>query len=320
MPTRPRPAHDRGGFAGLRRDRRPCFADGRLHQVATGQVGRLEGVGVGRRLDRVACQQQPGSLQRLPHPTGGIEPWGDGERDGLQVHRGRRDPGTFEERGDPRSWRATHPLEAQPGDRPVLADHRCHVGDGADGRQVRELESGRGATGLVGEDELRDLERDATPRQAAVRVGRIGTVRVDDREGRRQDRRDAMVVGDDDVDAAGVALGHLGDAGRAAVDGDDQRRPEGDRGVECRHRQPVALVEPARHVRLHRDAEAAQGEGHDRQPGQPVRIEVTEDEDPLPAIACRAHPQQHARRIREGRRVVQALERVGEPGDQVLRR
>ena len=275
---------------------------------------------MGRRLDRVACQQQPGSLQRLPHPTGGIEPWGDGERDGLQVHRGRRDPGTFEERGDPRSWRATHPLEAQPRDRPVLADDRCHVGDGADGRQVGELESGRGATGLVGEDELRDLERDATARQAAVRVGRIGTVRVDDREGRREDRRDAMVVGDDDVDAAGVALGHLGDAGRAAVDGDDQRRPEGDRGVECRHRQPVALVEPARHVRLHRDAEAAQGEGHDRQPGQPVRVEVTEDEDPLPAIACRAHPQQHDRRIREGRRVVQALERVGEPGDQVLRR
>ena len=182
MPDRPRPAHDRGGFAGLRRDRRPCLADGRLHEVATGQVGRLEGVGVGRRLDRVACQQQPGSLQRLPHPTGGIEPWGDGERDGLQVHRGRRDPGTFEERGDPRSGRATHPLEAQPRDRPVLADHRCHVGDGADGRQVGELEGGRGATGLVGEDELRDLERDATPRQAAVRVGRIGTVRVDDRE------------------------------------------------------------------------------------------------------------------------------------------
>ena len=96
--------------------------------------------------------------------------------------------------------------------------------------------------------------------------------------------------------------------------------PEGDRGVERRHRQPVALVEPARHVRLHRDAEAAQGEGHDRQPGQPVRVEVAEDEDLLPAIACRAHPQQHDRRIREGRRVVQALERVGEPGDQVLRR
>ena len=97
------------------------------------------------------------------------------------------------------------PLEAEPGDRPVLADDGRDVGDGADRREVRELERGRGATGLVGEEQLGDLERDAAAGQPAVRVGRVGTVRVDDRERRREDRRDAVVVGDDDVDAAGVA-------------------------------------------------------------------------------------------------------------------
>ena len=35
-------------------------------------------------------------------------------------------------------------------------------------------------------------------------------MRVDDGEGRGEHRRDAVVVGDDHVDPAGIALGHLG--------------------------------------------------------------------------------------------------------------
>ena len=133
-----------------------------------------------------------------------------------------------------------------------------------------------------------------------------------------QHRRDAVVVGDDDVDAAGVALGHLGHARRPAVHRDDQRRAGGDRGVEGRHRQAVPLVEPARHVGLDRDAVAAQGQGHDRETGQAVGIEVAEDQDPFAAIAGGTQPDEHDGRVRKPGRIMQTVERIGEPGDQVL--
>ena len=61
------------------------------------------------------------------------------------------------------------------------------------------------------------------------------------------------------------------------------RRAGRDRRVDRGERQAVALVEPARDVRLDRDAEPAQGDGHDRQPGQAVGVEVAEDEDALAA-------------------------------------
>ena len=83
-------------------------------------------------------------------------------------------------------------------------------------------------------------------------------------------------------------------------------------------RQPVALVEPARDVRLDRDAEASQRDGHDREPGQPVGVEVAEDQDPLAAVARRAQPGQQRCRIGQRGRVVETVERVGEPGGDVL--
>ena len=94
-----------------------------------------------------------------------------------------------------------------------------------------------------------------------------------------------MVVGDDDVDAAGVAAATSATlvVPQSTVTISDA--PRGHRGVEGRHRQPVPLVEPARHVGLDRDAEAPQGEGHDRETGQAVGIEVAEDQDPFAAVA-----------------------------------
>ena len=95
--------------------------------------------------------------------------------------RGGRDPGALEERRDPRSWVRAQALEADPGDRPVLADDRRQVGDRPDRRQVREPERGGRAAGVIGEEQLGDLERHAAPGQPPVRVGRIGPMRVDQR-------------------------------------------------------------------------------------------------------------------------------------------
>ena len=91
---------------------------------------------MGRGLGRVVGEQEPGGLERLPHPPGRVEPRGDGEGDGLEVDGLGRDPCALEERRDARARRAPQALEAEPGDRPVLADDRRHVGDGPDRREV----------------------------------------------------------------------------------------------------------------------------------------------------------------------------------------
>ena len=68
------------------------------------------------------------------------------------------------------------------------------------------------------------------------------------------------------------------------------------------------------------DAEPAQRQGHDREPGQPVGVEVAEDQDPLAAVARRVQTASRSTRRRPAAgRVVQAVERVREPGGQVVR-
>ena len=301
-------------------DDRPRLGDGRLHQVASGQVRGLQGVGVDARLDRVRGEQEARRLERLPHPAGGVEPRGDGERHRLEVDRIGLDAGPLEEGRDAGPRRAAQPFEPETRDRPVLPDDRGHVGDRSDRRQVGQVEGGQRTAGLVREQELGDLEGHAAPRQAAVRVGRVGPMGVDHGEGGGHDRRHAVVVGDDDVDPAGVGRGDLGDARRAAVDRHDDRAATRRGRIERRQRQAVALVEPARHVRLDRDAEAAQGQGHDREPGQAVGIEVAEDEDALAAVARGGQAGQRQAGIGQQRRIVEAVERIREPGHDLVGR
>ena len=133
----------------------------------------------------IVGQQQARGLERLPHPSGGIEPRRDGEGDGLEIDRVGRDPGPFEQGRDAGARGASQPLEPEPRDRPVLADDRRDVGDRPDRRQVGEGEGGGRPARFAGEQELRDLERDAAAGQPAVGVGGVRTVRVDDRERRR---------------------------------------------------------------------------------------------------------------------------------------
>ncbi len=117
-----------------------------------------------------------------------------------------------------------------------------------------------------------------------------------------------------------VGRGDLGDARRAAVDRHDDGAATRPGRIERRQRQAVALLEPARHVRLDRDAEAAQGEGHDREPGQAVGIEVAEDEDALPAVTGGGQAGQGQAGIGQQRRIVEAVERIREPGHDLVRR
>ena len=73
-----------------------------------------------------------------------------------------------------------HPLEAEAGDRPVLAHDRRDVRDRPDRREVREVAGLRLGAEQLAEQQPRDGERDARPGQAPIRVGRVGALRVDD--------------------------------------------------------------------------------------------------------------------------------------------
>ena len=166
----PRAVEDRGGIGRFGAHPLARLADRDLHEVASGEVGGLEGVGVGGGLDRVLGEQQLGGLERLPHPPGRVEPRRDDERDRLEVDGRGHDPGAFEECRDPGSWRGPETDQPEPRDRPVLPDDRRHVGHGPDRREVREVQGEGGTAGHVGEEQLGDLERDAAPGQPAVGI------------------------------------------------------------------------------------------------------------------------------------------------------
>ena len=264
-------------------------------------------------------EQEPGRLQRLPDAPGRVQARRQRKRDRVEVHVRRGDPGTLEERGDPGPGRAAHLLEAQSRDRSVLAHDRGHVGDRSDGREVRELERGRGTARFVGQDQLRDLEGDAAAGQAHVRVARVGAMRVDDRDGRRQGRGQPMVVRDDHVDATRGRDGDLGRGARPRVDRDDDADAVPLGRVDGRDRQAVPLVQPARDVRIHGQAVAPQREDEDREAIEAVRVEVAEDHDPLGSLAGRGQASEQAIGIGQEAWVVQAVQRIGEPGIQAGR-
>ena len=75
---------------------------------------------------------------------------------------------------------------------------------------------------MAGEQQLRELERDATAGKAAIRIGAVGAVRVHERGSGRRIRRHAVVVRHEDVDPGFDGGGNLGIAGRAAVDRNDE--------------------------------------------------------------------------------------------------
>ena len=75
----------------------------------------------------------------------------------------------------------------------------------------------------------------------------------------------------------------------------------------------MALVEAARDVGLDGNAEPAERERHDGQPGQPIRIEIAEDEHPFGPVARRPEALQDPVRVGQQPRIVEAAEGLREP-------
>ena len=124
----------------------------------------------------------------------------------------------------------------------------------------------------------------------------------------------AMVVGDDDVDAAlaatAISAAELDPVSTVTMTLTPFRCGRVDRG----ERQAVALVQPARDVRLHGQAEPPQGQDEDRQAVEAVGVEVAEDHDPL---ADRRGPWSAERAL--DRRRAGVAGRAGRPADRRTR-
>ena len=210
-------------------------------------------------------------------------------------------PRRGEQRRDPGPRRRPQPLEAEPGDRAVLAEDRRDVGHRPDRRQVGQLgDRGdrRDARDPL-EQQRRHLERDAAAREASIRVGGVRSVRVHEGERRGRDLGDAVVVRDDHVDPGEPGRRHLGDAGRARVDGEQEGAAALAGRLHGLQREPVALVDAARHVRGHVEPQPAERRHEDREARQAVGVEVAHHQHALAALAGPCHARHDDGRIRE---------------------
>ena len=111
-------------------------------------------------------------------------------------------------------------------------------------------------------------------------------MRIDEGVGRRTDLRDAVVVGDQDVDPAARS------PASTSVTLDEPVStvmitawPAAAAVSTARLERPWPSSSRLGHIGLGGEAEPAQGADHDRQAGQAVGIEVAEDEDAA-TVAC----------------------------------
>ena len=91
--------------------------------------------------------------------------------------------------------------------------------------------------------------------------------------------RELVMVGDDQLQAQLAGRLRLGQAGDAAIDRDDQRRPALGQRPQRLVVQPVAFFEPIGHVVRHIGPEQPQADNEDRRAGHAVGVVVAIDDD-----------------------------------------
>ena len=317
MPTGQSPAMTTAAASRVPVGDRARLGERRRGHLAARPIGRLElrrerlGLGHGGR------QQQLRGRLRVAHPATGVQARRDDVADRLEVDALRRHLRRGQQRGQPGPGRAAQQLQPQARDGPVLADHRRHVGDRADRRQVGQRECRGGAAGPIGEQQLGHLEGHAGAGQARIGVEAPRPVGIDDRDRIGEPRGHVVMVGDDDVDAGHAGGRDLGHARRAGVHRDDERASLGPGALHGRQRQAVTLGAAIGHVRRRVQAERTERDDHDGQAGQTVGVEVAEDEHALGRIERSRDARPHGRRVGQQPRVVQGRGRRVEEGGQV---
>ena len=180
MPTGQSPATTTAPRSQVR-DGRVGLVEDRGGEVAPLAVGRLEAAGQLGRGGGIGRQQQVRGGGHVADAADGVDARGEREGDPVQVDPLWRHAGRGQQGGDARPGRGAQPGQPETGDGAVLAGDGHHVRDRPDGRQVRQVERGGRAAGLVRQQQLRHLEGDAAAGEAVVRVvavGRCGLTRA----------------------------------------------------------------------------------------------------------------------------------------------
>jgi hypothetical protein len=260
-----------------------------------GAAAQVLGVEVLRdlpRADGVVGQEQLQRERRAAHPSRRVDPRAELEAD-VAGAQGARRARHVEQRREAGGRRPSQHGQAVPDDHAVLADERHHVRDGPQHRHAQRLDQERAH--LVAHARARrhvlrhgpgHLHGHSGAAEAAERVARVGPLRVDDRDGRRQRRGDLVVVHDHHVHAALGAAPDLFDGGGAVVHGDEERHALRDESLHGRPVEAVPRAGALRDVRPHVPAEHAQEAHQHRRAGDAVHVVVAPDADPL-AVAER---------------------------------
>jgi hypothetical protein len=283
-----------------------------LHPLAPDRVGALELVGEPFGFPAIVGREQGRRDRRVTDAAHRVDPWREPEGDVVDAERGTLagravQAGTDDERGEPGACPGREPREAQPDETAVLAHERHDVRHRPDRREVRERECGLRSARPRAQEELRDLERDARPGQARIGVAAVGPLRVHEREGLWAFAREDVMVGDDDVDARRGRLGDLNRAARPGVRRHDQAVTTLARPLDGRAREPVAFRRAVRHVGIDLQPEPGEGLAEDREPAQPVGVEVAQDEHALARRDRLLDAVDDELRVREERRVMETL-------------
>ena len=209
--------------------------DGRLGQLASPKVHRLELVQQPFRRCRIALHQQVQRQLGIGNAPGGVQARHDPEPDVAVGGMGGVGAGSPEQALQPGVAGRRQLVQPQPNDHPAFPGHGRHVGDRPEGGHRGEVRH----RDPVPRDERRG-EPICNPGPGEIRIG-VDAVRamgVDHGHRGREHRSGDVVIGDDDVHPQLGGEGDLGHVAHPAVAGDHQagrhgprseRRPSEDR-------------------------------------------------------------------------------------------
>ena len=168
-----------------------------------------------------------------PRRPAAFDARGEAEDDVADGARGEVDPGHVGELLEAEPGPRAQPLQPLGHQHPVLAVERDEVAGRGDGDEVEPVHRRLGIGAETSERGLDELEPDPAAAELLERVGAVGPLRVQHGRGVGEDVRGLVVVADDEVEPLLFRVLGLLAGGDAAVERDDQARPDVRRLVDA---------------------------------------------------------------------------------------
>ena len=139
---------------------------------------------------------------------------------------------------------------------------------------------------MIGQDPLRDLEGESTPRQVWERIDGIRSIRIHQPGRLCRLRRHGVVIDDANENPRLQRLGHACTICSSAVHCEDKLNAIFKCGGDRPLGDAVTITVALRDVPLSDRTDRAERSDHDRRSGKSVRIKIADHEDRLPLVAC----------------------------------